>query len=572
MKSIKSIFFTLLFILSALFQLSAQPYYDDYFELTNDPSFSTYNMTSTSNGGAVFSGTISDDAHKLFVAKTQEDGAVDWFRKYNFPGSNLIDWEPISILETQEDGFLLGGNATETGSYKNVIFLLSLGNDGVPNWFCYYDCSYFKNNAFEQEDCEDYSLIDLTLDNEGNIVGIGYTLPHANDKSWAFIFKASQDGTVTDAVSYGVGNIENQEHGESIRAVSGGYYASLSNSHTDPYTGIISHKTIVMKLDQQLNEIWSRIYDDQTGIGQDNSPLEMVVNSKNQGVVLTHNPTEATISLLGFDHNGNHRWNNTIDTLPDTYLSNCNYMDIDEADNLYISTYTDQIGIIKTGNKGIPIWYTTYPISFDGGVTDISWTRTSSGNALGVYGNKDFISESTIDYRIWSSRVSTSDGDNNCNFTLNNINSRDVMFSSQPIELAKGEYMMETHFQQAQENGLAFDQYRCNEHYASYSGGGFSEDAEPFSLEINGPENQAMPMFSSVAPNPSSGWFSIYLEQINGKNEGEVQVFDQQGQLIMQALLFDFKTEVDFTTMPKGIYWIKVSAANKTENHKVVIQ
>ena len=73
----------------------------------------------------------------------------------------------------------------------------------------------------------------------------------------------------------------------------------------------------------------------------------------------------------------------------------------------------------------------------------------------------------------------------------------------------------------------------------------------------------------SVLPNPSLGIFTITS---NGKCLEDVEIFNDIGENIYSQKLISDKTEIDLSTVSKGIYFIKIIAEDKTYSQKIIIQ
>ncbi len=69
----------------------------------------------------------------------------------------------------------------------------------------------------------------------------------------------------------------------------------------------------------------------------------------------------------------------------------------------------------------------------------------------------------------------------------------------------------------------------------------------------------------SLYPNPSNGQFSIFLIE----KDFRINIFDSSGKLVFTE---SNKKTLDVTSLPKGIYFLKVTADEKSFNHKIVVQ
>lgn len=71
-----------------------------------------------------------------------------------------------------------------------------------------------------------------------------------------------------------------------------------------------------------------------------------------------------------------------------------------------------------------------------------------------------------------------------------------------------------------------------------------------------------------IAPNPSNGKFVLN----SSINISSVEIFDIVGKRIFQSEINNQKSEIDLSSQPKGIYFVKVTDGEKTHTEKIVIQ
>jgi len=79
-------------------------------------------------------------------------------------------------------------------------------------------------------------------------------------------------------------------------------------------------------------------------------------------------------------------------------------------------------------------------------------------------------------------------------------------------------------------------------------------------------DNQSL---SIVYPNPSSGQVTI---RSNENSEISYTIFSQSGQKLQSGLILDKELRLNLSRFDKGLYFIKVNTASKTEFHKLVLQ
>jgi subtilisin-like proprotein convertase family protein len=92
-------------------------------------------------------------------------------------------------------------------------------------------------------------------------------------------------------------------------------------------------------------------------------------------------------------------------------------------------------------------------------------------------------------------------------------------------------------------------------------------DGVPFGSVSNIKNEQNFDVF----PNPSSGKFTIALSSIQMTND-KFEIYNVLGEKVYQSIITYPKTEIDFSTYPKGVYFVKVSDKNKMLTQKLIIQ
>ncbi|MBI1306588.1 MAG: T9SS type A sorting domain-containing protein, partial [Bacteroidetes bacterium] len=75
----------------------------------------------------------------------------------------------------------------------------------------------------------------------------------------------------------------------------------------------------------------------------------------------------------------------------------------------------------------------------------------------------------------------------------------------------------------------------------------------------------------SVAPNPSSGIFTLYTPQING--EIQINVFDANGKLVFtQVIAGQNSLDLDLSNLASGMYSLQLIGDNKTASKQILIK
>lgn len=71
----------------------------------------------------------------------------------------------------------------------------------------------------------------------------------------------------------------------------------------------------------------------------------------------------------------------------------------------------------------------------------------------------------------------------------------------------------------------------------------------------------------NIYPNPSKGVFNIELKDI-GKN-ASLEVFNTMGTRVISQ---PYKSEIDLSSQPKGVYFIKVTDKERMNTSKIIVE
>jgi hypothetical protein len=99
---------------------------------------------------------------------------------------------------------------------------------------------------------------------------------------------------------------------------------------------------------------------------------------------------------------------------------------------------------------------------------------------------------------------------------------------------------------------------------AKWNGGNYTDTCNVF-VGIEDIENFTKNI--TIYPNPNSGIFTIDIENLN---EANLVIYNLSGQIVLQKKLTQNLTSIDLTKFAKGMYFVKVNAANKVIVEKIV--
>jgi hypothetical protein len=74
----------------------------------------------------------------------------------------------------------------------------------------------------------------------------------------------------------------------------------------------------------------------------------------------------------------------------------------------------------------------------------------------------------------------------------------------------------------------------------------------------------------SVFPNPSDGMIQLRIKTFKG---GKYRIYSELGKLVTEDIIVnnDFISELNFTGMPSGVYFLQVSYLNESVTKKIIV-
>jgi len=88
-----------------------------------------------------------------------------------------------------------------------------------------------------------------------------------------------------------------------------------------------------------------------------------------------------------------------------------------------------------------------------------------------------------------------------------------------------------------------------------------------FCIAISGVENEKSQV-KSIYPNPSTGIVNFeFSDKINN-----IEIYNNLGQLIMNAGISDFNTSLNLSELPNGIYMLKVITDTEIVSRRFVLE
>lgn len=170
----------------------------------------------TRDGGYILLGSTKSfppagDLFNLWVLKLDMFGIIEWQKAYGGDGAD----EGAKILQTEDDGYILGANTDSFGNGKTDILLLKLDASGGMQW----------QKTFGGEGVEVIAALQPTAD--GGYIVIGSTDSFGAGKNDIWVLRLNDEGEVQWQKAYGGAE---DEHGSSVVETSDGGYLFCGTS------------------------------------------------------------------------------------------------------------------------------------------------------------------------------------------------------------------------------------------------------------------------------------------------------------------------------------------------------
>ncbi|NNF01569.1 MAG: hypothetical protein HKN22_02705 [Bacteroidia bacterium] len=196
-------------------------------KLTEDSGFAVAGYSKSSGGGK-----------DLYLLKIDKDGAKEWDKTYG----GILEDGSYSLQQTSDEGFILAGYTSSTGSGENDAVLIKVNESGDVQWTNEYGGLYDEFG---------YSVIETT--------DLGYLLAGGTESSGAggfdaYLIKTSSTGDITWEKTYGT--IENEvAYGLGQTKDSAAYFVICEQS-----TGSGQNNLLFFKVDLNGDSLFFNIY------------------------------------------------------------------------------------------------------------------------------------------------------------------------------------------------------------------------------------------------------------------------------------------------------------------------
>jgi len=241
------------------------------------------------------SGNPTDTSSNIYIIKTESDGDTLWTSKIDI---KKFDY-PTSIIEANDDGYIITGLIYDTKPYNKDILLLKINSEGDMIWWKTFGTGYTDEGYDIVPDVDYGYLITGTYNYDGT------------DQSFAFLLKTDANG---DSVWMKKYDHEDYLFGKSlIRTNDGGLIISADRTWRREKAGLI-------KTNATGDTIWTKSYDFDNGeenfqtIIQTSDKGYLIGGYKNGNVGVR--PPYSQMAVFKTDSIGNPEWEKVYRHVP----------------------------------------------------------------------------------------------------------------------------------------------------------------------------------------------------------------------------------------------------------------
>jgi hypothetical protein len=470
---------------------------------TNDGGYIVVGTTGSNNTDVSGNHGLMD----IWVVKLNSSGVIQWQKCYG--GS--YDEYGSDIQQTMDGGYIVCGGASSIdgdiagsgfhGSQYSAydIFVFKITSSGVIQWKkCLGGSGTEGANAIKQTSDGGYIVAGSTnTNNNGDVTG--YNPNNSYYESDAWVVKLTSSGNIDWKKCYGDDNGDNFNSVEILN--DGSFYFSGTTGSYQTFGNHGGYDFWVVKTDGLGNIQWQKFYGGSAGDFGNSLKI-----TPDQGFVFTGET---------YSYNGDVLGSNNID-------NNDSDVWFFRADNLGNIIWQNSLGgtIREAGYDVV--------VTADGGFAVTGYTNSFNGDVSYNYGSKDFwiVKLNSAGNKIWEKCYGGVADD----------------VSNSIVETADGGFVLAGSIQSSDFN-------------STISGSHGNGDGWVVKLGYyNGLLENNQTSFS-VYPNPTS--INTTIQGKEGMNQN-FKIFDQMGREVVSGKLNGISTEVNLSTLSKGMYTLKI--------------
>ncbi len=455
------------------------------------------------------------DSNYVFLMKTDSIGDTLWTRTYGFKQTLYIS-SPNALHAASGGGYMLTGSA-RNANQTDSIFMLRCDTDGTMMWF-----KLFAQGSVEIAG----NSIQPTLDG-GSIIG-GHYFPTITSQN---IVLAKVDAFGSVLWSKGIA-VDNDAQATCVRAVSDSGFI---------ITGEAARRVFLVKTNKNGTVLWSKVY-----VGS--APYDIgntVEETTDGGFIISGTLTNDTsgvsrMFLMKTNSNGDMQWVHSYVGTSEFTLAANGADALQTSDGGYALTgYTVQPGsgtnyicLIKTDATGNVMWTRTYGTNSSANATAMALKQThDDGFIITGKGNDAFVIKTD------------SAGRAHCNDTTITINTNIPDF--------------QTFFGLIQDTTLSVNP----SFFPLKQSRGATVNVVCNPIGIDEVDNNALDFV--IYPNPARNEFTISVT-------GQLKIYDLTGRTVIQ--IPNCQLSIVNCQLPSGVYFVKLTAGNKTAVKKLAVQ
>ena len=299
-----------------------------------------------------------EEGSKGWIIKLDSQGQVVWDKKYGLSSTNYFR----RIIQT-DNGYILGGSSDSEIDSDRELWLVKIYNDGNVEW----SEKYGYQNSLDL-------FLDFSKSADNGYILLGSTL-EGNDLKNPLIIKLNNNGEEQKRIIYDryIDDTSEDIHLFDVDLTSDNCYI-LSGYIQKPY--LSDYDFFLLKLDNDLNEIWNHTFDSGTSFDFSYDVCETY-----DGYIMVGDYYYETFGtphtgawIVKSDKNGNKIWdekyqgiNNHASPFYIEKLRDNNFILTGETGQIFDNFHKD-LWILKIDGLGNKIWSTThgYEYSDDG--------------------------------------------------------------------------------------------------------------------------------------------------------------------------------------------------------------
>ncbi len=487
-----------------------------------------YSIQLTSDGGYIVTGesnSFSGGEADVYLIRFDADGDTLWTKTY---GGTDSDYGK-SVQQTADGGYIIAGYTNSFGAGYQDVYLIKTNASGDTSW----------TNVFGGAGGDYGYAVDQTSD--GGYIVAGETNGFGAGNVDIYLIRTNADGDTLWTKTYGGSGYELSN---SVQQTADGGY--IIGGQTDSY-GAGNTDLYLIRTDADGDTLWTKTYG---GIGYE---LEYSVQQTTDGgyIIAGHTFTFGSndVYLVKTNSAGNTLWSKTYGGI-DVDLGNSVQQTTDGGYIIAGNTYAFGAGswdayLIKTEADGDTLWTKTIGAADDDRGNSVK--QTADGGYI-ITGHSQSFGAGYHDVYMIKTDATGNSGCNQENPPTLVTTAATLVSSTTTITAPSATIVTGTETVTDRNTGTVTTLCTI---VGSY---------EPAGSDL-----------FSVYPNPCNTYFTLQLNTAFAINNTVLNVTDISGRLVHTTGIYNRKSELDITSLTKGIYFITLHNNEGVATRKIEI-